>query len=328
MKKNNRFWFLPIISIGLLIMLTNGCTPEDTLPDVATNNVYNITQTSAIIGGLVFSDGGDGVTSRGIYWNTIRGLMTEDGKVNCGSGTGNFSSTITNLSPNTTYYVQAFARNKIGMAVGEIKSFTTLPAGGGSVSDIDGNVYDTVVIGTQTWLVQNLKVTKLNDGTSIPLVTSDTTWLNQTTAAYCWYNNNEALVKDPFGALYNWYAVNTGKLCPAGWHVPDDVEWDTLITFLGGNPIAGGKLKDTGTIYWLPPNTGASNESGFTALPGGCRSENNGLFDLMFESGWYWSSKEESITDAWSWELTSDEIDINAVISRKKKGISVRCIRD
>ena len=117
-----------------------------------------------------------------------------------------------------------------------------------TVSDADGYVYHTVTIGAQVWMVENLKTTKYNDGTAIPLVTDSTAWAILTIPGYCWYNNDAVTYKATYGALYNWYAVNTGKLAPKGWHVPADAEWTKLITFLGGEDVAGGKMKSTGTI--------------------------------------------------------------------------------
>ena len=145
-----------------------------------------------------------------------------------------------------------------------------------TVVDIDGNVYHTVTIGTQVWMVENLKTTKYNDGTAIPLVTDSAAWDELTTPGYCWYNNDSATYKNPYGALYNWYAVSTGKLAPTGWHVPTDSEWAVLTTYVGntyygGLDSAGGALKSTDKTYWLSPNTGATNSSGFSALPGGFR---------------------------------------------------------
>jgi len=128
----------------------------------------------------------------------------------------------------------------------------------GKVTDIDGNVYDTVKIGTQIWIIENLKTTKYNDGTSIPMVTDSAAWINLTTPGYCWHKNTSASYKNTYGALYNWYAVNTGKLAPKGWHVPSDAEWTTLITYLGGDSIAGGKMKETGMSHWFSPNTGCN----------------------------------------------------------------------
>ena len=159
------------------------------------------------------------------------------------------------------------------------------------LTDIDGNAYKAIKIGNQVWMYENLKTTKLNDGTAIPLVTTSAAWGNLTTPGYCWYNNDEASNKNVYGALYNWYTINTGKLCPAGWHVPTVAEWTTLTTFLGGESVAGGKLKETGIAHWKSPNTGASNETGFTALPGGFR-DFDGVFAQIYNSGCWWSATE------------------------------------
>ena len=141
-----------------------------------------------------------------------------------------------------------------------------------SIKDIDGNKYKTVTIGTQVWMAENLKTTKFNDGTPIPMVKENDAWANLTTPAFSWYNNDSIDNKRNYGALYNWYTVSTNKLCPVGWHVPTEAEWATITAYLGEVGLAGGKLKDAGTVHWRTPNTGATNESGFTALPGGYRS--------------------------------------------------------
>ena len=151
-----------------------------------------------------------------------------------------------------------------------------------TLKDIEGNVYPAVIIGTQVWMAENLKTTKYNDGMAIPLVSDNNAWEALKTPGYCWYNNDAAANKNRFGALYNWYTVNTKKLCPAGWHVPNDKEWTTLRTYLGGEEIAGGKLKETGTTHWTSPNTDATNQTGFTALPGGGRRSNGEFFGLGF----------------------------------------------
>jgi uncharacterized protein (TIGR02145 family) len=193
----------------------------------------------------------------------------------------------------------------------------------GRLADIDGNIYDTVVIGTQVWMAENLKTTRLNDGTEIPLVTSDTAWSNLRSPGYCWYGNYEAFFNlNHYGALYNYYTVKSGKLCPAGWHVPDTDEWYTLITFLGNN-IAGGKMKETGTLNWLSPNTGATNESGFNALPGGFRNayyKNSQRFRI---SGYFWHSEP---ADAMIVTYSSEGV-IHGSMSQNE-GLSVRCVKD
>ncbi|TFH42582.1 MAG: hypothetical protein E4G94_06035 [ANME-2 cluster archaeon] len=202
---------------------------------------------------------------------------------------------------------------------------TVLPQG---VLDVDGNVYGTTTIGTQVWMTEDLKTKKYKDGTGISYPGPDNiVWQNNTTGAYSWYNNNESIYKNPYGALYNWYAVNTGKLCPVGWHVPTDPEWTILTTYLGGEGIAGGKLKETGFIHWLSPNTGATNICGFNGLPGGYRNFDGIYHDIGFSSN-YWSSTETNINQAWHRSLMSEADDIARYYYSKNDGFSVRCIKD
>jgi uncharacterized protein (TIGR02145 family) len=196
-----------------------------------------------------------------------------------------------------------------------------------TVTDIDGNVYHPITIGTQVWLVENLKTTRYNDGTPIPLVTDSTAWSNLTTPGYCWYNN-DAANKNTYGALYNWFTVNTGILAPTGWHVPTDTEWTTLTTYLGGESIAGGKLKETGSTHWRSPNAGATNESGFTALPGGHR-DINGAFSAIGDDGYWWSVTEYGSTGkVWYRNMNYNYAGVVRVSNNKINGHSVRCVKD
>jgi uncharacterized protein (TIGR02145 family) len=201
--------------------------------------------------------------------------------------------------------------------------------GGGESTIIDGsgNEYTYVTIGSQDWLVENLKTTKYNDGTDIPLITDNTSWGNLTTPGYCWYNNDKATYGDTYGALYNWQSVNTGNLCPTGWHVPTDAEWTTLTTNLSDPVTAGGKLKETGTTHWTSPNTGATNETGFTALPGGNR-RNDGTFRVIGVNGYWWSASEYAANTAWNRHMHYDYSDVSRYFYSKKNGSSVRCLRD
>jgi uncharacterized protein (TIGR02145 family) len=194
--------------------------------------------------------------------------------------------------------------------------------------DGDGNEYDTIVIGTQTWLMENLKTTKYINGIPIYLVTDNSKWITWPVGAYCWYENNLDY-KDTYGALYNWNAVSLDLLCPAGYHVPTDKEWGTLIYYLGGEEIAGGKLKATGTEFWAVPNQFATNESGFSALPGGYREHNGGSFNQIRYTGTWWTSSPGLNED------NGRRVDIYHYYSAaylmgisKKAGVSVRCIKD
>ncbi len=195
-----------------------------------------------------------------------------------------------------------------------------------TLKDIDGNVYKTVTIGKQVWMAENLKTTKLNDGTAIPLVTGDKAWEALKTPAYCWYKN-DAANKNTYGALYNWYTVGTNKLCPKGWHVSTDAEWATLTTYLGGEIVAGGKLKETGTTHWKSPNIGATNETGFTALPSGYRIY-YGPYDNIGNLGYWWSSTESATLIAYFRNMYYKVSNVLRSYLDKQNGFSVRCLRD
>jgi uncharacterized protein (TIGR02145 family) len=192
-----------------------------------------------------------------------------------------------------------------------------------NVKDGDGNLYTTVTIGTQVWMKENLKTTKFNDGIAIPLVTG-LEWRYLTTPGYCWYNNNEAGFKNIYGALYNWYTVNTGKLCPLGWHVPSDSEWSTLTNFIGE---AGGKLKEAGTAHWPSPNTGATNETGFTALPGGVRYY-GGSYEGAGNTGYWWSSTGYNTMGIYRAMNYFSDVVGSGNDMYKEYGFSVRCIKN
>jgi len=194
-------------------------------------------------------------------------------------------------------------------------------------SDIDNNDYPVVEIGTQLWMAENLKTIKFNDSTDIPLKTGSE-WGSSATPAFCWYTNDAVSFNATYGALYNWYTVNTGKLCPSGWHIPDDAEWTTLFTYLGGESVTGGKLKETGTTHWLSLNVGASNESGFTARPGGYRYILEGSFYWMANAGYWWSSKDYDISNAMYESLQYISSWVVRSYLPKNCGFSVRCLKD
>jgi len=297
-----------------------------TVPTVTTNSVTNITQNTATCGGNVTTDGGSIVTARGICFSISANPTISDTHTSDSSGIGNFISNMNGLSQNTIYYVRAYATNSAGTGYGNQQSFTTQGTGG-TVTDIDGNVYHIITIGTQVWIVENLKTTKFNDGTVIPIVTDNTAWSNLTTPGYCWYNNDAATYKDPYGALYNGYAVHTGKLAPSGWHVPTRTEWTTLINYLGGEGLAGGKIKEADTVHWNSPNAGATNESGFTALPGGSRK--SGTFNYIGQGCYLWSTTEYVPKDYWycslSFQLWGAYLNNGGWTG---DGYSVRCVRN
>lgn len=197
-----------------------------------------------------------------------------------------------------------------------------------TVTDTDGNVYNTVSIGNQVWLGENLKVTKFNNQDPISLVLDDTQWSTQTQAAYCYYQGDLTNTND-YGNLYNWYVVNNSKnVCPTGYHVPSITEWEELITFLGGNAVAGGKLKEIGFTHWLDPNTGADNSSGFTLLPSGWRANNNGFYESLSYMAYVWSSTS---VDASSSSIILAGYDSPACYTSEshiRTGLPIRCLKD
>ncbi len=195
------------------------------------------------------------------------------------------------------------------------------------ITDIDGNVYYAVTIGAQVWMVENLKTTRYNDGTAIPLATDDAAWGNaSTTPAYCWYQNN-INYKEPYGALYNAVSVNSGKLAPTGWHVPTNSEWSVLNAYLSGNGLQGGALKEAGTTHWVFPNTGATNETGFSALPGGRRAS-NGAFDYIGYDGSWWTSTAFNVVFSYYWYMDYLISDMGSSSNSINCGNSIRCVRD
>ena len=210
----------------------------------------------------------------------------------------------------------------------DIDSITfTVSGDTGIFIDIDGNVYHTVRIGTQVWLRENLKVTHYRNGDPIPNVTDGAQWTALTSGAYCNYNNDPSLA-DIYGRLYNWFpVVDPRGLAPAGWHVPSDAEWETLVNFLGGEAVAGVALKEAGTAHWISPNTGATNSSGFTALPGGYR-DGSGYFYGMGYDAYFWSSTEYSIYRAWTRALHYNSAQVHRGSNYEQSGFSVRCVRD
>jgi len=202
-----------------------------------------------------------------------------------------------------------------------------VPVSSGSVIDKDSNVYKTITIGTQTWMAENLRTTHYRNGDAIVNVTVDATWIGLSTGAWCDYSNITSNgIK--YGHLYNWYAASDIRnIAPVGWHVPSDAEWTTLTNYLGGDNLAGGKLKEVGTLDWLSPNTGATNETGFSALPGGYRYFNDGTFVYQTINGAWWSSTDTSTKFAWGRLMSNSNSSVNKV-SNMANGFSIRCIKD
>ncbi|MCX6221109.1 MAG: fibrobacter succinogenes major paralogous domain-containing protein [Bacteroidia bacterium] len=295
-----------------------------TIPNVSTLAVSAISETDISSGGTVSRDGGSAVFARGVCWSTSKNPTTGDSFTSDGSGDGSFSSVVSNLTPDAVYYLRAYATNTIGTGYGTERTFST---GKLLVKDKDGNFYHFVSIGSQVWMTENLRSTRDRDSTTIPLADNSTTWSNQINPGYCWYNDDEIANKNRYGALYNWYAASSGKLCPTGWHVPSDAEWTTLSTFLGGESVAGGKLKEIGVLNWTVPNALASNLSGFTALPGGYRTD-SGIYSNIGNYGNWWSTTPALTNVANYRYMYYGNGTITKSFVNLKYGLSVRCLKN
>lgn len=320
--------------------------------DVTTGQVTGITTTTATCPYNVTADGGSAVTARGVCWSTTEKPDIKDSNTDDGEGTGAFTSNLTGLTPNMTYYVRAYATNSEGTAYGEQRSFTTLsdsPIEYGSLTDSrDGSVYKTITIGGKEWMAENLKY--------LPSVVGPATG-SQTTACYYVYGYDGTSVTEAkatanyqtYGVLYNWPAAMNGAAtsntipsgvqgaCPPGWHLPSDAEWQQLEMYLGMSQSEadktnlrgtdeGGKLKHPGTEYWASPNTGATNSSGFTALPGGIFFSGN--FQAILTQSLWWSSTQYLQEGAWWRYLTNSESKVYRIQQLKSNGLSVRCVKD
>lgn len=315
--------------IVILLLLIISCSedkpnePTIRVPTMTTASVTKAMQSTALCGGEVTSDGGATVIARGVCWCAFLTPTTADSNTADGSGTGSFASSISGLASSTKYYVRAYATNSNGTGYGDLDSFTTAP----TLTDADGNSYQTVIIGTQVWMAENLNVTHYRNGETIARVTDNATWDGLTTAAYCEYlnNTNHAAV---YGRLYNSYAVLDGRnIAPSGWHVPTDAEWQTLVDYLGGEAVAGGKLKEAGAFRWADPNTGATDESGFCARPGGARGH-PGSFGDIGQTAHFWSSTETGSGELYCRRLSYDYAGVFRSDGFAISGFSVRCVKD
>ncbi len=312
-------------------------TSEPLPPSLTTNSVESVTLTSAVSGGNISSDGYATVYARGVCWSTEPNPTTADNKTTDGTGIGEFTSTLTNLSPGTTYHLRAYATNAAGTAYGEEVSFATTALENFTDSR-DGNVYEYVSIGSQVWMTENLRY--------LPDIVGPGTG-SDTTACYYVYGYDGTNVSEAkatgnyqtYGVLYNWPAAMAGSasssanpsgvqgVCPAGWHLPSDAEWTVLTNLLGGSSLAGGKLKETGTSHWSSPNTGASNETFFSALPGGYRYT-NGTFANIDYYGFWWCATEYATGGTWYLRMQYNNRDLVRDYYYTKLGLSVRCVRD
>jgi Fibrobacter succinogenes major domain (Fib_succ_major). len=278
-------------------------------------------------------------TDNGNTWS----VLTNSGSNPSYSGTNTSTLSLSNVPVTYNNYkyrsaLSHYCRPDVISDAATLSTATSSP-----ITDIDGNTYNTIGIGSQLWMAENLKTTRYADGTFIPLVNTQTTWnaLNETSKAYCWYNDNISN-KDIYGALYTWAAAMNGAdssntkpsgvqgVCPTGWHLPSDAEWIELETYLGGAENAGGKLKESGTTHWASPNAGATNETGFTALPGGARWISGGFNNINVIGAWWNSSEYDTGSGGYSGlrTMNKDQINIGRSSNFGEAGYSVRCLKN
>jgi uncharacterized protein (TIGR02145 family) len=310
---------------GAVVPLT---TSPILLGTVTTTVPSSYTATGAVTGGEVSASGGGTITARGVCYGITANPDITGAHSTDGDGTGTFTSTLSGLTDGTVYYIRAYATNSAGTAYGSQVQFLTM------VSDIEGYLYKTVLLNNKVWMAENLRTKKYNDNTDITPVTGDVAWAALSTEAYCWYGNDETTNKPLYGALYNWYAVNSGNLCPTGWHVPTDAEFKALEINLGMTQAQadgyswrgtdeGAKLKSTSG--WTAGN--GTNTSGFTALPGGYRYYLDGTFDGLGTIGYWWSS-DQTPTNGLYRRLDSTHDSVFREGAVKTAGKSVRCLKN
>ena len=331
MNRKNRFFISVFTLAGLFLIFTIGCEEDaERSFKLTTSSITILSDSTALSGGSKIAGQNIELDSLGLIWSTSSDPTLEDsvGKTTIKGGTSSFADTITGLSNNTKYYVKAYGIDSLDtpgnadIYYGDQVIFTSINQGDG-VTDIDGNKYKTVIIGEQEWMAENLKTTKYNDGSDIVNVTKDKDWSNSSSGAYAWYNNDNKK-GDKHGALYNWYAVETDKLCPDGWHVPSDDEWNKLIDYAGNNQNAAIALKSPDG--WAEEENG-TNIYGFNALPSGNRHYEGSYNTMGYDATW-WTSGEHSSNEAFARFMKYYDNDVTSINYDKNYGFSVRCLKD
>lgn len=324
-----------LVFICLLTAIATSCEKESTplkLPTINSSKIFSLSSNAVTIKSTFDLTKEDSVTNMGVCWGlqpnpTIYNNFTTSSYMNDSI----VYTRIEGLTPNTKYYARVYVRNSEMETYGNEIEFTT----NNTVVDVDGNLYNIVTIGSQNWMVENLKTTKYNDGAEIPLVNSNTNWSGFNSSGYSWYDNSIEN-KNLYGALYNWPVVNSEKLCPVGWHIPTDIEWTTLADYLGGEYEAGGFMKSTSS-QWDTPNYKATNYAGFCGLPAGGSAATLGSFTGKGSFTVWWSSTiDYSIDSNEGWIMTRTLWYVNANLKRDGfmtsggvlSFLSVRCIKD
>jgi uncharacterized protein (TIGR02145 family) len=343
----NRFLIYQVVVSVLILFLTTDCKKNENtkLADLFTLPVTNFTTETAKSGGNISYNGGSEIFANGVCWSTTVNPVITDSKTVDSIGITKYVSRVSGLTASTTYHIRAYATNSAGTAYGNDLTFTTLSLA--TVSDIDGNIYNIITIGDQVWMAENLKSTRYRNGDLIGTTKPSNLDISaEDSPRYQWapYGNENNVAT--YGRLYTWYVGDTGNLCPVGWHIPTNMEWTTLSFFLGSNNISANKLRETGTAHWAAPNAGATNESGFTALPGGYRDK-SGSFSPIGEVAQWWSfsyvqnvkssspippesrtlAAEFSIPNINYWTIYNGNL-LSHADGNGSFGFSIRCLRD
>jgi uncharacterized protein (TIGR02145 family) len=327
----------PIKLICLFIIAVTLYSCEKTEPDnssISTAAIKSITASSAESGGIILSDGKLPVLARGTCWSKNENPSLFDSHSSDSMGVGSFSSKIIDINAGCTYYARAYFINSKDTVYGNQTEFTTSnyitfnpDKEYGSVTDIDGNVYKTITIGSQTWLAENLKTTHFQNGELIPNETDLSKWgsFQISTSAYCWYKNDKSN-KDIYGAMYNWHAVSDIRnIAPVGWHVASVEDWQTLIEYLGGYDYGNLLIENTTAHWFINKNYFTTNQTGFTALPvGKIASLPFGFMDNG-SCAYFWT--KTGTPDGSSCIYVSSKIAIDAM-AYNCRGFSVRCVKD
>ncbi len=329
MKKHIHIQLFAVLISFLL--LSTACDKDGTeiidikLPDVTTNPATGMTDNSVVLHGTLNSDGSAKVTERGFVWSATNKIPSlADNKIISTGTTGNFEATLSGLNEFTVYYVRAYATSKEGTGYGVNTEFKTLQKAidvtcEATITDVDGNTYQVVKIGSQCWMESNLKTSKYNDGTTISNLTENDAWNNSTSGAWCYYKNNSDSAM--YGKLYNWYTANTGKLCPAGWKVPTDDDVKKLLDFVG-NPGAAAIKSVSG---W-PEGLNGINSSGFNLYPAGDRFATSGFTNLG-QAAFMWISNEYSTDNGIIYGMAGTVTNFTQMNQKKNTGACIRCIR-
>ncbi len=308
------------------LVLFFGCG-KDEIVNIETTIPKGVSYTKATIGGTLKVDNNTKILSAGVCWSLSDMPSITDNKIDSVRKSCTYYFEITHLEPGKTYYNRAYVTTPYTTYYGSIREFKTKGVAERVVLDIEENTYNTIVIGTQTWMVQNLKTSKYQNGDNITYVPSNTYWANSNYGAWCNYENTNSN-STKYGRLYNWFAIqDPRKIAPEGWRISTESDWQTLIDYLGGEAICGGKLKDQSISYWLQPNVGATNESGFTARAGGNRTS-TGIYQNVATSAMFWALNSFDTDSSFAYTLNNSSTEIIKTVFSNKAGLSVRCIKE